>query len=152
MWQIILSIAIGFRYLHRTSIKRRFTTEPDFNRTGYIPEIVQEFSKFDLVVNSSYKTLFCIWKKSFFEIHLEQLKSCLKEYSFEKVAFAGFWARFLNIAALLYSLAENAYALVTDDSCQNWIISMFLIAIEINPLFRVLLERFNSARVKNMPI
>lgn len=127
-------------------------TEPDFNRTGYIPEIVREHFPNLLVVNSSYKDALLYMEKEFFEILLETIEKLSREYSFEKVAFAGY-GPISNVAALLYSQQfENAYALVTDDFMPELdyqhVLDRYRNRVNY-PLFRdLLLERFNSARVK----
>jgi len=91
-------------------------------------------------------------EKEFFEILLGTIEKLSREYSFEKVAFAGY-GPISNIAALLYSQQfENAYALVTDDFMPELdyqhVLDRYRNRVNY-PLFRdLLLERFNSARVK----
>ena len=127
-------------------------TEPEFNRTGFVPERVQEHFPNLVMVNSSYKSSLLYMEKEFFGILLEKIESLSRQYSFEKVAFIGY-GPISNIAALFYSKQFlTSYALVTDS---------FLAELDYHrllerhrkrvnyPIFRdLLLYRFDSTRVK----
>ena len=141
--------------LHRDNEKNTIYvcfTEPEFNRTGFVPERVQEHFPNLVMVNSSYKSSLLYMEKEFFGILLDKIESLSRQYSFEKVAFIGY-GPISNIAALFYSKQfSTSYALVTDS---------FLAELDYHrllerhrkrvnyPIFRdLLLYRFDSTRVK----
>ncbi|URK68301.1 accessory Sec system protein Asp3 [Streptococcus oralis] len=127
-------------------------TEPDLNRTGFVPERVQKHFSNLVMVNSSYKDALLYMEKDFFRILLEKIEDLSGHYAFEKVAFIGY-GPISNIAALFYSKQfSTSYALVTDN---------FLAELDYHrllerhrkrvnyPIFRdLLLYRFDSTRVK----
>lgn len=127
-------------------------TEPDLNRTGFVPERVQKHFPNLVMVNSSYKSTLLYMEKDFFRILLEKIEDLSEQYAFKKVAFIGY-GTISNIAALFYSKQFlTSYALVTDN---------FLAELDYHhllerhrkrvhyPVFRdLLLYRFDSTRVK----
>ena len=141
--------------LHQDSEKETMYvcfTEPELNRTGFIPERVREHFSNVLIVNSSYREALLYMEERFYETLLETIEELAQEHLFEKVAFVGYGA-ISNIAALHYSKQfGNSYALVTDEFLSELDYQRLLerYRSRVNPpIFKeLLLQQFNPTKVK----